>query len=432
MSEHDDDAAKYGRPEAGDEAPESPDDQADDVTDAIEAADDTEWTEPAEDVASDDEMTESDSEAVEAQTADEPPASELPPPAKTPSRFPAFLALLLALGGLGLSGFLFYEDRTKADPLVAVNDRIRGVESSAQAASAALESRAGELRSEIEAAVAAQQSAAASLRDELTDQQDNLEAAQAALAESLSDNLAAQPPTDREWKLAEAEYLLRIANHRLLMERDAQTAGQLLGAADQIFAELGDFSLYDVRARLADEMLSLKALSDTDLQGLYLQLEALKNNLEALPLRLPAYMQANVAPQESLAQAVEDAEPVTTDNWVDSLLGGLGNFFEYRRLSGGETEAPLLSPDQSAFLEMNLRLMLERAQLAMMRRNQVVYEASLSSAADWVSRYLDTEVEAVAETSRQLESLLTVQLEQDLPDISGSLRALQSVSRGRE
>ena len=49
----------------------------------------------------------------------------------------------------------------------------------------------------------------------------------------------------------------------------------LLAAADQIMAELDDFSLHPVRAQLADEMLSLRALGETDLQGLFLRIEAL-------------------------------------------------------------------------------------------------------------------------------------------------------------
>jgi len=110
-----------------------------------------------------------------------------------------------------------------------------------------------ELQTAIQTATRSQTEAADSLRSEIADQQENLEAAQAALAESLGESINAQPPTSRDWKLAEAEYLLRIANHRLLMERDALTAGQLLTTADKILADLGDFSVFDVRSRLADE-----------------------------------------------------------------------------------------------------------------------------------------------------------------------------------
>ncbi len=366
-------------------------------------------------------------QSQESQELVEQPASA---PA-TPSRLPAALALLFALGALGLSGYLFYELRYQ-DPLALteakLSDRIDELAGRAQSNSGELTTQAQALRNEMQLAMTTQTEAADTLRTELAAQQENLEAAQAALAESLGETIAAAPPTDRDWKLAEAQYLLRIANHRLLMERDAATAATLLGAADQVLAEVGDFSLYDVRARLADEILSLKSLAGTDLQGMYLQLEALKNSLQALPLQLPEYMQAKIAPQQSLEEAL--GEPTQAQNVWGELGSRLSVFFDYRKIDGQETRRPLLSPSEATYLEMNLRLMLERAQLALMRRNQMVYEQSLSTAADWMEDYLDAQHPAVEQAQQQIEELLRVELEQPLPDISGSLSALNAISRG--
>ena len=54
------------------------------------------------------------------------------------------------------------------------------------------------------------------------------------------------PPSEREWKLAEVEYLLRIANHRILMERDVVAARDLLSAADAVLNDLDDFRCISV------------------------------------------------------------------------------------------------------------------------------------------------------------------------------------------
>ena len=354
---------------------------------------------------------------------------------KMPSKVPGYLGLLLGLGALGLAGYLYYLTQLQ-DPLVPFEKRIDEIATRAEANSGKVSSESDALRRElqtaIESASRSQAEAANSLRSEIAEQQENLEAAQSALAESLGETINAQPPTDRDWKLAEAEYLLRIANHRLLMEGDALMAGQLLTTADKILAELGDFSVFDVRARLADEILSLKALTGTDLQGLYLQLEALKTTIKDLPPRLPEYLQASAPGLDAdVADVTAEAERPEQTVWQE-IGSRLSAFYQYRKIDGNETRRPLLSPDQATYLEMNLRLMLERAQLALMRRNQLVYEQSLATAEEWIEEYLDTQAPAVGQAQSQLGELLTVELELPVPDISGSLTALQAISRGRD
>ena len=85
---------------------------------------------------------------------------------------------------------------------------------------------------------------------------------------------------------------------------------------------------------------------------------------------------------------------------------------------------PLLAPDEAVYLELNLRLMLERAQLAALRRQQVVFEASLGTAREWLLEYLDQEEPVVTQVVSEIDGLLEVQLDQPLPDISASLSAL--------
>ena len=98
----------------------------------------------------------------------------------------------------------------------------------------------------------------------------------------------------------------------------------------------------------------------------------------------------------------------------------------FRRFEG-ESVRPLLAPEEEAYLELNLRLMLERAQLAALRREQVVYEQSLQTTADWISTYLDLESPGVVRSLEELEALSTVILDQPLPDVSGSLSALKAL-----
>lgn len=315
-----------------------------------------------------------------------------------------FFTAVLAAGALGLAGYLYYL-LVMLQPLAPLDSRIAGIESGA-----------GEIAGQLAGLKSAQEDA---LRKFAAGQKKELQGTREDLLEAVNQVTSQTPPSSREWRVAEVAYLLRIANHRVLMERDVEAALELLSAADSILMELDDFSFYEVRARLADELLALQGVQGNDVQGIYLRLEAVKGDLEQLPLRLPEYLAAREA------ATPPDSEPAT---FWEALRAQLTSYLRVRRFSG--TIKPLLSNEEAAYLELNLRLMLERAQLATLRREQVVYESSLTTAADWLMEYIDTDAEAVMRVVNELKLLTGVKLDQELPDISGSLAALQAARRG--
>jgi uroporphyrin-3 C-methyltransferase len=243
----------------------------------------------------------------------------------------------------------------------------------------------------------------------------------ALAARARSEVVAPAPPpgipqtrTSRDWQLAEVRYLLRMANHRLLFERDVDSAGHLLRAADSTLQQLDDLALHPVRARIAEEVLALESLPTLDIQGLFLALEAIKRDIGRMPLRLP-----------SLAPV--DAEPAAAPDLWAALRAEFVRLVRFRRFEGAVR--PLLAPEEGVYLELNLRLMLERTQLAALRREQTVYAESLVTMLDWIATYLDESAPEVRRVQAGLRSLQGVRLATPLPDISGSLAALDAVLR---
>ncbi|MEZ5553052.1 MAG: uroporphyrinogen-III C-methyltransferase [Pseudomonadales bacterium] len=326
-------------------------------------------------------------------------------PVKTRGRLLAFFALLVALGAAGLAGYLYYLLVVSA-PMAPVAARLRGIEET-------LTSQAEKTQN-----LAAEQQAA--FQQFAREQQAQIRATEERVAGAVNEMAIQAPPSSREWKVAEVAYLLRIANHRLLMERDTDGALQLLHAADAILLELDDFGLFPVRARLADEILALENVHSNDVQGLYLRLEAVKGELERLPLRIPAYLAAREQTERTSAEA--DA-PM----W-QRFLDQISTYLRIRRVEG--EVKPLLAPDEAVYLELNLRLMLERAQLAALRREQVIYQQSLDSASQWLEEYLDPAEPRVRRVLEELDEMSQVDLNQSLPDISGSLEALRKAAEG--
>jgi uroporphyrin-3 C-methyltransferase len=226
--------------------------------------------------------------------------------------------------------------------------------------------------------------------------------------------------TDRDdWLLAEAEYLMRLANQRLLMGKEVKGALELLTAADSIVKELDDTGLYPVRQALSENMSALRAAGSLDIEGLYLQLDAAAK--QAAKLRLIDMsgldvVMPEIAPAETWQQRLEFG--------FQAAWHTLSQYIQINRRD--EIYKPLLAPEYEAAVKQNIQLMFEQAQMASLSGKQRLYEKSLDKVIVWLHRYytldkskVDTLIGSVALLSKQ-------KVEISLPDISSSLRSLKS------
>ena len=318
------------------------------------------------------------------------------------------LACALALAALACSGSLYWQVVWQAD-----NDL--------DARFAELEAEVARERSERAAMDEAARAERERLAADLAAQVQVLATTRAALTRSTAGEAAPASHAPRDWQLAEVEYLLRLANMRVRLERDADGATELLGTADEILARLDDFAFHEVRALLAEETASLRAFEGADVAGVYLRLEAAKGLIGELPLRLPEYADAHVG-DEVPTDAPADDEP----SLIGALLARADGLVRFRR-HDLEARRPLLPADEVEDLERHLRLALDRAQLATLRRDQAIFAASLSAARDALDAFVDPTGDAAAALGTELQALLAVDLAKPMPDISGSLTKLRDL-----
>ena len=130
-----------------------------------------------------------------------------------------------------------------------------------------------QLRAELRRLNGEQQTALEHLRNE---QEKGRQQAEELLAQKFQNLASPEPVSVQAWKTAEVEYLLRVANQRVLMERDVKGALGLLKSADGLLSELDDYAMHDVRAALAEEILRLEQFVSADVSGIFLRLEAVK------------------------------------------------------------------------------------------------------------------------------------------------------------
>jgi len=238
--------------------------------------------------------------------------------------------------------------------------------------------------------------------------------------------------TSREdWMLAEAQYLLRLASQRLLVDRQATSALGLMESVDGILQELAMPDLFSVRQALANDLAKVRLASEVDREGLYLRLDGLINNMEQLPM----YQNPAAAKAAEVSEATEASDSVdmaTSDAsgawaWVKRQAAAVGDklsqYFILQRHD--QPTVPLLPPSEAEYLRQNIRLSLEQAQVAMLREQNEVYAASLGEAMDLVQRYFPSSPARKALLA-ELNQLQGKPIAVELPQINSSIEQLQA------
>lgn len=251
----------------------------------------------------------------------------------------------------------------------------------------------------------------------------------AALQERLSDAIkqveAGRNRSENDWRLAEAEYLLRLANQRVLMEKRAEGALALLKNTDQIIKELDDVSLYALRQALASDIATLEALPKLDVEGTYLRLTALIEQTKDLPtLSLEQQRQLPELLNEITSNTVAPETQAAITSGFAKALAKLESLVVIQQHD--KPVEPILSPDQGHYLRQNIQLLLEQSQLALLRQQSDIYKNSLTRAQALLEQYFDKTNTNTAALLRALSQLSKLEVAPTIPDISGSLKQLQS------
>lgn len=268
-----------------------------------------------------------------------------------------------------------------------------------------LESRVGDLDQ-------SRQQTLKMMRGEFDQYRQNLDKTLDKVLKELAQQQQADP---REWLHAEAEYLLRLANQRLQLERDVKGAKALLNAADDRLREADNPALVPVRRAIQSELAALDSVPEIDRTGIYLALMAQQEQLAKLPLKQDI---------EEIAAGGGDAKP--SGGWREQLatLGReLKDLVTVRRHD--QPLEALITPEQESYLRQNVRLLLEQAQLALLKSEPKLYRASLDKAHELVEGYYATDNDGVSSALDKLESLRDKDVRPDLPDISESSQLLK-------
>jgi uroporphyrin-III C-methyltransferase len=308
------------------------------------------------------------------------------------------LLILLCLIALGLSGTVYFQfDKIRKSP-----DEVKPVITQ-------LDTKLGGLVKALSSSEQENQK----LRQEL----EAVKQQQLALDSTLRSLNLEEGTDNNDWQLAEVEHLIIVAIHRLQLEADVSMAMAALQAADDRLRENADPRLLLVRQQLAKDMNTLKAVNKVDIAGLVLYLSDLVGRVIDLPLQK--------------AKVGDASQPDTVDvkdsKWKQLKSAVWQELKDLVIISrrGEETLATLM-PEQQYFLYQNLRLQLESARYAVLRRDTDNLQVSIDIITEWLNRYFDSSDSGVANILDSLTQMKSLDLNPALPDISSSLEALRS------
>lgn len=256
-------------------------------------------------------------------------------------------------------------------------------------------------------------------RQRIDRQVEQLREEQQGIGQRLSSLAALLGRSEQGWGLAEVQYLLRIANQRLLLQRDVQTAKAALRSADLGLRELADPHYLGVREQIAAELESLEAVPAVDREGIYASLHACLERIDELPVAGTDYQ-----PPDQSAAPGHAVKTVTSWKELPALIwASISDLFRLR--DHEQPLEPMLPPERSYFLRENVRLQLTSARLALLRDDLMQYREALETARGWVSAHFAKDSAPVAALVAQLGELAAINIRPDLPDISTSLSLLR-------
>ncbi|TBL97422.1 uroporphyrinogen-III C-methyltransferase [Hafnia paralvei] len=256
---------------------------------------------------------------------------------------------------------------------------------------------------------------------------DQLQTSQSQQLKELEAKVAAISGSDaKNWLLAQADFLVKLAGRKLWSDQDVTTAGALLKSADESLAEMNDPSLIDVRRALTEDISSLASVSQIDFDGIILKLNQLSNQVDDLRL---ADNNSDEAPMDEHDGEVSSSLNEWRQNLVKSWHNFMSEFITVRRRDS--SAEPLLAPNQDVYLRENIRSRLLVAAQAVPRHQNEVYQQSLETVSTWVRAYFDVNDPTTKAFLSQLDELSQQSINMDVPTELKSQPLLEKLMQTR-
>ena len=238
------------------------------------------------------------------------------------------------------------------------------------------------------------------------------------LGRSVDELRARSEAPQRVWIRAEALYLLELAERRLRLEDDLETAIAAMESADARLATLGDAGIVKVRSILDQEISVLRSVRQPDLSGIYTRIAELERTAASLPvLGVPVAAATRTRPA--------DVPEGPIDRAAQRFSQATKDLFSLRRVDPGT--ARIVTQEEEALRRQHLGLLLFSARVAVMQQDAEAFRSAALAAETWLAEFFDTSDPQVVAAGEELAALALINIDPSLPPVGDAMRALQAV-----
>jgi len=347
---------------------------------------------------------------TEQPSALEAPEPTTAKPARRSGNGLALLALLLGAAGVAVGGWGVWQVRQlqgseqgQGEHLQALNQRADALQQREQQLSAQLASLPAASELEDRRRLVAQ-----------------LQGDQQRLSQRLETVLG---ESRKEWRLAEAEHLLRLATLRLSALQDITSAKALVEGADEILREQSDPGAFAAREQLARSLATLSSTQQPDRTGLFLKLAAQRELVQQLSAQSPEF------DSQADAMGALTADGDGASRW-SQWWAEISKYFQIE-FNADDNVRPLLSGQSLNQLRLALSLTIEQAQWAALNGEAKVYTQALDDARSVLLANFNPDNPQSKAMLDSLNQLAEQPVSVVTPDLSESLAAVQAYIQRR-
>ncbi|MBU2883139.1 uroporphyrinogen-III C-methyltransferase [Psychrosphaera sp. B3R10] len=323
----------------------------------------------------------------------------------------AVFALLLSFVAIGAIGFVWWQGQMwlKTQSQVetlnqqAVNNNVAEIKN--------LKSQISQLSGQLNSQLKVQQSQDKSIANNVK-----------TLTNRVKELGQSQP---NEWLASEALYLVNLAERKIIIDQDVDTALMLLANANNRLAAMNDPSVFPLRQSISEDVAKLHGAKQPDRDSLYLSLSGILDQVNTLKFSHIYIPTATaIEPDSAVSDEIQDWQA----NLKTSFNRFMTNFvtIKHRELA----IEPQIPAQQQWFIRANITRQLLIAQQNILLQNNALYNDGIVRSLSWMQQYFDLNDPQVVATINTLSELQNRNIELNLPTKLGSQSELTNyVSR---
>ena len=242
------------------------------------------------------------------------------------------------------------------------------------------------------------------------------------LASSVEELRGRAEGPERAWSRAEALFLLELAQRRLTLDRDVDTAIVAMESADLRLASLRDTSFASVRQEIAKELQALRAVQQPDTTGILARLLSAEERAGSAAVKGILVTEREALDRKSLPDGMFAR--------ASAILGQtFSNLIVVRKVD--DLSGRVITAEEALLRRQHLQLLLFAARTAVARHDEQAYRTALAAARRSLDEFFDLSKPATQSLLNEVQAPEPVNIDPTLPSVTSSINTLRRMMPSR-